>query len=395
MTVGWLLLDITDDDPTSNNYVAPAFNDDEDQSRWFCFKSNGKKWASSSTNSIKEKTINGAKYGFDEYGRMVAEWSLSTGSTASASNWKYFSDVESGARVTKGWFKVVAAEALEKSKYDDDEDGWYYADNNGKIYSGEIKTIKGKKYAFNSKGRMLSGMRFMDVTGNVINDQKADDDNTYAFDTEDGFNEHAPELAALGYKCYYFGDGSDGAMKTGTMSVTIDGDKFSFNFGKSGSKKGVGLTGKDSKKYYSSGMLMKAGKDEKYQVIVPLYDATVGLVGYDKLDDNNAVESEAASYIEYTAAAAATATQVTGGDNLTEAQVITRAGMSATKYAAGDYGDVAFYVGADGKLGLDADDFIVVNTSGKVTTGSSKVKDGNDVYYKLYSNRLVATYAEN
>ena len=397
MTVGWLLLDITDNDASSDDTISPVFNDDEDQSRWFCFKSNGKKWASSSDDTLKEKTINGAKYGFDQYGRMVAEWSLaSTGSAATSSDWKYFSDVESGARVTKGWFKVVPAEALDQSKYDDDDAGWYYADNSGNIYASEIKTIKSKKYAFNAKGRMLSGMRFMLVDGNTIEDQLADDDDDFPFDTEDNFNENAPLLAAAGYKCYYFGDSSDGAMKTGTMSVEIDGDKFSFNFGKSGSKKGVGLTGKDSKKYYSSGMLMKAGKDEKYQVVVPVLDdedaASPEIVGYNKLEDNNKVEAKAADttgvVVYDTVKAAATAT------GLTEANIISYTGLSSTKYSNGEYGDLAIYV-TNGTLGLSADDFIVVNTSGKVTTGSSKVKDGNDVYYKLYSNKLVATYAEN
>ena len=34
---------------------------------------------------------------------------------------------------------------LNKDKYDDDEDAWYYADGSGKLYAGEFKTIKGKK----------------------------------------------------------------------------------------------------------------------------------------------------------------------------------------------------------------------------------------------------------
>ena len=59
--------------------------------------------------------------------------------------WKYFNSVEDGARVSKGWFKVVPAEYLnEGGKYDDDEDFWYYADGSGNLYAGEFKTIKGK-----------------------------------------------------------------------------------------------------------------------------------------------------------------------------------------------------------------------------------------------------------
>ena len=44
MTTGWLLADVTYDEATNDDYkyTAAAFNDDEDQTRWFYFKSNGK-----------------------------------------------------------------------------------------------------------------------------------------------------------------------------------------------------------------------------------------------------------------------------------------------------------------------------------------------------------------
>ena len=111
---------------------------------------------------------------------MIAEWSLDKakasdnlgttnfadyekdGKTAKYSQaWRYFNSVEDGSRVSKGWFKVVAAEYLNQSKYDDDEDAWYYADGSGNIYAGEFKTIKGKKYAFRTDGRMINGLKFI------------------------------------------------------------------------------------------------------------------------------------------------------------------------------------------------------------------------------------------
>ena len=78
MTVGWLQLDVTYDEATNDEYkyTAPVFNDDEDQTRWFYFKSNGKKIYAEDGDRTKDKTINGKKYAFDEYGAMVAEWSL-------------------------------------------------------------------------------------------------------------------------------------------------------------------------------------------------------------------------------------------------------------------------------------------------------------------------------
>ena len=99
----------------------------------FYFKSNGKKIKAENNDVQKGKTINGKKYEFDQYGAMTAEWSLdvekasiaevlgsqSTATTNSNANtakyaqqWRYFQDVENGARISKGWFKVVAAEYL-------------------------------------------------------------------------------------------------------------------------------------------------------------------------------------------------------------------------------------------------------------------------------------------
>ena len=78
MTVGWLQVDITYEDATNDDYkwTAPVFNEDEDQTRWFYFKSNGKKVKAENNDVQKGKTINGKKYEFDQYGAMTAEWSL-------------------------------------------------------------------------------------------------------------------------------------------------------------------------------------------------------------------------------------------------------------------------------------------------------------------------------
>ena len=208
MTTGWLQLDITYDEATSDDYkyTAAAFNDDEDQSRWFYFKSNGKKIYAEDGDRTKDKTINGRKYAFDQYGAMVAEWSLDeddlpgNGGLASFSSalpnastseiitgkgadaqytqaWKYFNSVEDGSRVSKGWFKVVSAEYINEEKYNDDEDFWYYADGSGNLYAGEFKTIKGKKYAFRDDGRMLDGLRFIkEDADNQHLDVRSDDD---------------------------------------------------------------------------------------------------------------------------------------------------------------------------------------------------------------------------
>ena len=393
MTTGWLLMDVTYDEATSDYEIAPAFNEDEDQSRWFYFKSNGKKVYSSSTDETKDKTINGKKYTFDQYGAMIAEWSLDTkkastslgtsnfadvekkGSSAKYSqSWRYFSSVEDGARVSKGWFKVVSAEYLNQDKYNDDEDAWYYADGSGNLYAGEFKTIKGKKYAFRNDGRMIDGLKFIrkDTDGLTV---VADDDDRdgYNFDTEDDFIDHSIDtFIPGGYQCYYFGGGEDGAMKTNKTNVTIDGDSFNFYFEKSGSNKGAGLTGEKDDKYYLSGMLIKAGSDEKYQVVEKVKDTAGNVVAYRKLDDAKAFLDKVAHTNALTGKEGSA--KVTVGDVTKKAEDLKEAYTVNTPSA----------------------DYFLVNTSGSLVDKKSKSKDGDDyVYVTAKGGKILGVYVED
>ena len=440
MTFGWRLIDITDDNATTdndgNNWIQTAYNDDEDQSRWFWFKRNGKKLTASEGDlELKQKTINGRKYAFDQYGRMVAEWAvdfdqassnygrtlkkLATGSgvTSNQGNkewsraWMYFNSVEDGARVTRGWFKVVPAEGLNASKYNDDEDGWYYADNSGHLYASELKTIKGKKYGFDENGKMLDGMKFLAVSGSHILTENgyqvaSDDDDNYPFDTESEFNKSSLYWSDAGYKCYYFGDENDGALKTGKIQVEIDGDKYNFNFGKAGRLKGAGKTGKEDKKYYSSGKLMAAGKDEKYQVIFPVgnsanavYAAGSYVIGYWNYDDANQFaldlidEAQTNSNLEVLTRREEILNELSDAD-------LAKCGLTRNKLEDDKYADLAVFryknsTTGNYKLGLPSDSFMLVNTSGTVSAGNAKCKDGNNVYYKLYGGKIVSTFSED
>ncbi len=385
MTVGWLQMDITYEEATSDYEISPVFNDDEDQTRWFYFKSNGKKVKAEDGDYQKGRTINGRKYEFDEYGAMTAEWSLdknevgtsslaSEYSTASdnsviakyAQQWRYFNSVEDGSRVSKGWFKVVAAEYLNYDKYNDDEDAWYYADGSGNLYAGEFKTIKGKKYAFRNDGRMVDGLKFIkDLDGEL--DVQADDSDMGHFDTEDDFLENAPKYDKAEYYCYYFGDAEDGAMKTGRTTIEIDGENFTFNFETSGSKKGRGTTGVDDDKIYQSGMLLKAGSDEKYQVVKQdLTNET-----FTKLDD-------AEDFLEEDEWDLKT---VSPYDVDLAALGITRKAEDIDElYIIPEYAK---------------DKYTLVNTSGKIIDRKSRNKDGNDFIYCVDASGVIkAIYTE-
>ncbi|ENZ25185.1 cell wall-binding repeat protein [Enterocloster clostridioformis] len=450
MTVGWLQLDVTYDEATNDEYkyTAPVFNDDEDQTRWFYFKSNGKKIYAEDGDRTKDKTINGKKYAFDEYGAMVAEWSLDeedlegkslasysdavksgkidagkasandivTGKAFNAKYseaWKYFNSVEDGARVSKGWFKVVPAEYLNDEKYNDDEDYWYYADGSGNLYAGEFKTIKGKKYAFRNDGRMIDGLKFIyedkDAQSLTV---WADDDDPYRFDSEDDFDDNAPLYEAAGYYCYYFGNGDDGAMRTNKTTVEIDGENFNFYFEKSGGKKGAGLTGEKDDKFYQSGKLLKADTDDKYSVVqrqlvkktdgtinseldvVTTKDSTTTEV-YNMLDDVDELLTVAKDTgVEIlTIDALNSEAYKNKADSILKAANINKDLEDLREvYIFGTKDDNGNFKASE----LNTKDYFLVNTSGKVFDSKGRHKDGSDYYYALTSGgKIAGIYVED
>lgn len=304
MAEGWKEISITDDQAAD---LQPGDNYwDEDQSRWFYFKASGKK-----EKNATGKTINGRKYGFDEYGRMNAGWvTEATVSNASkkdggsqgiatySNTFMNYSTPEDGARHTKGWFKTTPGYYLQKNKYEDGSDYWYYADNNGKLVTNEIKTINGKKYAFDEYGRMITGFVVLQMEGNAAGSgystknivQKVDDENAY--DTEDNFDAFVAANQATftsgELRTYFFGGSDDGSMKTGKQSVELDGEKLTFEFEKNGSNKGAGIIGMDDHKFYIGGKLATADNDNKIEVVV--------LDSNNKLISKQSVEDALATY---------------------------------------------------------------------------------------------------
>ncbi|WP_124065154.1 cell wall-binding protein [Clostridium sp. E02] len=366
---GWAQLDIVDTnyDSTNTGYSSGNVFDDENQTRWFYFKSNGKK-----IDDEDGKGINGKKYSFDEYGRMNAEWvvfdatpaTASQGNAAYTENWRYYGTPEDGARVTKGWFKVVPDEFLNTGDYDDDEDAWYYSDKDGKLLASEIKTINGKKYLFDEKGKMKSGLKFVSFKNDSTKEVDtilSDDNDDHPFDTEDKFKENAPKLTADNYYCYYFGDGDDGSMKTNKQTLDIDGESFSFIFNKSGTYKGTGKTGVDNKKYYLAGMLLKAKKEDRYAVV------KITSVK-DKTDEYDLLTTDDFYKEEY----------VTKGDAAKQDKDWTEYYTVKT--------DDAKAAGVTYRL---------VNASGSVQKNKSKAKDGEERCYHLDGNNIEYVYAED
>lgn len=256
MTTGWKYMEAVNDEDKSR----------DGDGYWFWFGSNGKKISNDTS-----KTINGRKYRFDENGAAYFEWynnPASVSSASSSSALKYY-NTEEQCWLSTGWFKAVPDENIDPEGYDDGEEVWYYAQSNGDLVKSQIKRINGQSYGFDEFGKMLHGLYAItyDTDGRTIltaeeienEDQLPDENDTNTF-------------------IYYFGNSpKEGAMKTGTITLEIDGDKYYYSFQKSGSKKGSGTEGISDDCIYIEGRRLEAEAGSKYQVVS--YDGKDYLIG--------------------------------------------------------------------------------------------------------------------
>jgi glucan-binding YG repeat protein len=399
MKTGWQRINVYDDEDTK----------EDDYDYWFNFKSNGQK--RSNTN---KKKLGGHYYAFDTRGVMIYQWYQTGSATAStaatqsevgiasasganvAANWNYFSSPEDGARIVKGWFKVVPPEddntfketedTFASSDSDDESERWYYADSDG-LVAGKIKKIKGKYYGFwpedtQKSGRMLVGLCALKMNGENIeavlySDMDSDDlddfMNSKGYYMNDRSNSASKTSGnayttvdaddnddTTGVYLYYFGSSSnqdtDGAMKTGSTNITLDGDTYNFYFSKTGGteSRGRGVNGKDGNDYiYMHGQKLKASSDEKYKLVYATGDYGA----------SNSIVWDCDS-----------------------ADVRTVSGIYE---AVNKDGDTVKIVDAS----YFTTDYYLVNTSGKIQKSGSAKKDGDDWYWyvdnyniKMYTN---------
>lgn len=165
-------------------------------------------------------------------------------------------------------------------------------------------------------------------------------------------------------------------MKTNKTSITIDGDNFNFYFEKSGSSKGAGLTGEKDDKYYLAGMLVKAGSDEKYQVVKKVKDDNGTVYAYQKLDDADAFLADlgADNYEQKDVESMDEKTNVTIGYVTKKAEDLKEAYVVKNPSA----------------------DYFLVNTSGSVIDKKSKSKDGDDYVFVTDKNgKIDGVYVED
>ena len=254
--------DDLDDDDNLEVVLGCTEDDDCDDEGWYYFQSSGKVYT-----GANKKKINGRYYMFNNHGQMLYEWINGTAKTvssnaqldgvasagsASVEDMRYYNAVEEGWRAD-GWYEMDGSEDVGT----DGDTDWYYVDDgeikyadggykdeatydeDGKmVYVQRIK-INGKYFAFNEKGQMQDGLRYINA--------------------DSGF--------------YYFDE--NGYQKTGRVtSVECDDDDYTFYFNTKNGKNGQGYKGLKDDYLYFNGKRLDA--DDDYRLYY--YDGDIYLV---------------------------------------------------------------------------------------------------------------------
>ena len=327
-----------DDGSAQHGWVQLTVNvNGEDSTAWFYLDDNGK-----ITKNTK-KTINGATYYFRQDGRMIEDYSnankVPVGSdsvfkpaTASSNNVVYVNG-DGGARKNQ-WIWAVPSEEYLQKDYENDRASWWWADGSGKLAKNTIKKIKGKVYAFDDDGRMISGLQVSNTSNYGRKDfsNDAGNDNTY----QDLTGEQFAGLSLTGKDIFFFSDdyAKDGSRKTGYQNVSFDDDTYQMYFNNNG--KAAKDYVKKIKKYAQNGIVLRANNDDSNYAVVPV-----------------------------------------SGTSTTAVETIAPVNNKPVIY----YGDPEF--------DITAHHLVLINTAGTVQKKKFNLKDSNDVYYVTDSNGVV------
>ena len=315
-----------DDGSAQHGWVQLTVNDNgEDSTAWFYFDDNGK------VSRDKKKTINGQTYYFDEKGRMIEDWSTASKASGSSFSAKpvasdniVYVNGDGGARKNQ-WIWAVPAESYAQKDYENENYYWWYADNSGKIVKNKVKKIKGKVYAFDEDGRMLSGLVSTTTGRDGFTNDSGDGDNDYQDLTAAQYLAN-PHVTASTKIFYFSGDYSkDGSRKTGYQKVDFEDDTYEMYFNNNGEAANDYVT--KIKKYANKGIILKANNDDSN------YGAIDVNVSTKKLNGNTSVVY---------------------------------------------YGQSGFNTG-----------LVLINTAGTVQTKKFNLKDSNDVYYVTDNNGVI------
>lgn len=237
---------------------------------WLYFDNNFKR-IKSSGDRVKQKVINGATYGFDEYGIMLPWWSrVASVSDADRSNptssesAKYFAGYDGGRLLRNTWFWMCPSENLDEQDYSNGEYSWWYTDQDGEVYRNRIRKVNGRNYAFDGLGRMRTGFVLFDGKDTFVAQYDTDDWTSEDFKNGDLYGLEKADL-------YLFAPDelNDGSMQTGgDIKVELSDGVFTFGFGSSGIAYGNrNKIRKWKNAYYINGLKLEADKEYGYGVV--------------------------------------------------------------------------------------------------------------------------------
>lgn len=195
-------------------------------------------------------SANGSWFYLDSSGNITKN-ELIIEETSSGNNIYY---VDGNGVLLRNSWKAVAIDPSERPNYETKYWNYYFGSDGkayttvGKLTEEQIKTIDGKRYAFDKNGHMLYGW----INENIVKQQDYDDD---AWEDSD----------------YYFGTWDDGQMREGwqQMKVYVEDDEvykdYWFYFGTNGKKAKKERKNIDNVNYYfeEDGHMLKSWVENK------------------------------------------------------------------------------------------------------------------------------------
>ena len=231
--------EVYDDDNSGPQYT--------DGTYWFYFTSSGRACKAEGSGDYREMTINGNRYCFDSYGRMMTGWVKVEDKSPVIAGYEYFNDSESigtyGAAHV-GWLSAYPPEDEEGFSSDVE---WFYFDSKGTPAYGSNVSDSDDEETLSAKFKRL---------------QKNGKTQTYLF------NEYGNPVYGLRKvrktsgeeTSMYFGTKQESCLQLGDKNITdADGVTSQFYF----DSRGYGYTGVKNGKLYYMGKLQKA-EDDSY-----------------------------------------------------------------------------------------------------------------------------------
>ena len=241
MKTGWQKLIPPDEEDYDGGKVSPGDADDDD-TVWFYFSANGKKYVPDTTaGECATHKIGDDYYCFDSDGEMQTGWVNMKGENSrpeSINDYKYFGP---DGRAKKGWIALYPPDDL--SGYEGEVEWFYFSKDGtpqvgpakGEATTSDIIKIDGESYLFNEMGNPVYGLQ-----------------KVYKGSSED-------------YTSYAFGSNRADCMMTKGKTRLEEGDgtvtEFYFL------ENGQGVTGVRNGYLYYKGKLQKLDSGMKYDVV--------------------------------------------------------------------------------------------------------------------------------